>query len=463
MDRIAPGRDGRLNMIRIFKVFVPTSILALLVSEACLTFICYLAAVYLDPDLDPEMFLTYDSGPSRIAVASGLILTGNLFYGLYTNVRIHERLRLLQQLCVIIGLTFSIEALMIFVSPDWTVPRNTMMFGSAIALGVLFIWRLLFNRVINKALRARRVLFLGSSAAASELAAHFSRHPELGLAPVNYVPGPDPSVTGAVSPVRIASVVELDQMVDETAPEWILVGDRKEVRPWWITEFLELRFGGIETEEVARVYETALGRVCIREIRPSDLIFSDAFQPPPINLRLQSIYSRALGLLLAVILLPLIVLIALLIKLGSRGPVLVGDQRAGLNGQPFTMYRFRTEHPGPGAPRPTALGKLLGRFRLARLPQLLHVLWGQMSIVGPRAEREEYAARLTGEIPVYRHRQSVKPGITGWAQVNREAVDRFRDTLCQIEFDFYYIKNLSPSLDFFILLRTLRVALLGID
>ena len=445
-------------MIRIFKVFIPTSILALLVSEACLTFGCYLAAVYLDPDLDAEMFLTYDSGLLRIAVVSVLILTGNLFYGLYTNVRIHDRLRLLQQLCVTIGLTFAIEALMIFVSPDWTVPRITMMFGSAITLGVLFIWRLLFNRAIKKALHVRRVLFLGSSSSASELAAHFVRHPELGLAPVNYSPGTESPDADLLNPARIASVAELDQIVDESAPEWILVGDRSEVRPWWITEFLELRFGGIETEEVARVYETALGRVCTREIRPADLIFGDAFQPPPINVRLQSIYSRAVGLFLALILLPLILLIALLIKLGSRGPVVVGDRRAGLNGRPFTMYRFRTEHQGPGTPQRTALGEFLCGSGLDRLPQLLHVLWGQMSIVGPRAQREEYAARLAGEIPFYRHRQSVKPGITGWAQVSPEAVNHLLDTLCELEFDLYYIKNLSPSLDFFILLLTLRVS-----
>src|SRR5881275_285069 len=103
-------------MIRIFKVFIPTSILALLVSEACLIFGSYLAAVYLDPDLDAEMFLSYDSGLLRITVVSTLILAGNLLYGLYTNVPIHSRIRLLQQLCVIIGLTFAIQALMIFVS-----------------------------------------------------------------------------------------------------------------------------------------------------------------------------------------------------------------------------------------------------------------------------------------------------------------------------------------------------------
>jgi lipopolysaccharide/colanic/teichoic acid biosynthesis glycosyltransferase len=450
-------------MIRIFKVFIPSSILALLVLEACLTFGCYLGAVYLDPDLDPEMFLTYDSGPSRIAIVTVLILTGNLFYGLYTNVRIHDRLRLLQQLCIIIGLTFSTEALMIIVLPDWTLPRSTMIFGSMIALGALFIGRLLFDRAISKVLHARRVLFVGSSAAASELAEHFVRHPELGLSPLNYSPGPDPSVAGVLSPVRIDSVAELDQTMAESAPEWILVGDRREVRSWWITEFLELRFGGVETEEVARMYETALGRVCVREIRPSDLIFGDAFQPQPINLRLQSIYSRALGLVLAVILLPLMLLIALLIKLGSRGPVLLSERRAGLNGRPFTMYRFRTGYHGPGTPRPTAFGKLLHRFRLVRLPQLLHVLLGQMSIVGPRAECEEYAARLTEEIPFYRFRQSVKPGITGWAQVSPKPAYRLRDTLCQLEFDLYYIKNLSPSLDLFILLRTLQVSLLGID
>ena len=269
--------------------------------------------------------------------------------------------------------------------------------------------------------------------------------------------------SGVLAPVRITSVAELDHVVDESAPEWILVGDRKEVRPWWVTEFLELRFGGVGTEEVARVYETALGRVCFREIRPADLIFGDAFQPQPINLRLQSMYSRAVALILAVILLPVIVLIALLIKAGSRGPVLAGERCAGLNGAPFTMYRFRVTERGPGPPRLTTVGKFLCRFRMDLLPQLFQVLRGQMSFVGPRAEREDYAERLAGEIPFYRQRQCVKPGITGWAQVNPEAVERLQDTLCQIEYDLYYIKNLSPSLDFFILLRTLKVALLGIE
>lgn len=450
-------------MIRIFRVFVPTSILALLLSEACLVFGCYFAAVYLDVDLDAEMFLTYDSGPRRIAVVTGLILAGNMFYGMYTNVRIQNRLRLLQQMCVVFGMAFSVQALLTFISSDWTVPRNTMIIGSAFALGMLFGWRLLFNGMIRKALRAKRVLFVGSSPAVSELASHFARHPELGLAPVGYIPAADPTASGSVAPVRIPSVAELDRIVDETSPEWILVGDRKEVRPWWVTEFLELRFGGVETEEVARVYETALGRVSVRDIRPPELIFGDSFHPQPINLRLQSIYSRAVALFLVILVLPALALIALAVKLGSRGPVLVGDQRAGLNGKPFTMYRFRTRRYPPDQPETTAVGRLLYRFHLDRLPQLLHVLRGQMSIVGPRAERQEYAARLAELLPPYRHRLSVKPGVTGWAQVNPDSAYRFSDTVCQLEFDFYYIKNLSPALDFFVLLRTLRVSLFGMN
>lgn len=447
-------------MIRIFKVFVPTSILALLASESCLVFACYLLAVYLDTDLDPEMFFQLDSGLARLAIGTGLVLMGTVFYGLYTNVRIQNRLRLLQQICVVLGMAFSAQALMNFVAPDWTVPRNTMLAGSGFALVGLFGWRLLFNVAIRKALRAKRVLFLGSSPAAASLATHFMRHPELGLAPVGYVAGPEPNAEGSVKTERIASVAELDRVVEQEAPEWILVGDRGEVQPWWVAEFLELRFGGVETEDVSRVYETALGRVCIRDVRPSDLIFGDSLQPQPINLRLQSIYSRALALALTALTLPAMLAIAIVIKLGSRGPVLVGDRRAGLNGAPFTLYRFRTS--GEGG-RTTPFGALLGRFQLDRLPQLVHVLRGQMSIVGPRAEREEYVARLAELLPFYRHRLCVKPGVTGWAQVNPEAVYHFRDALCQVEYDFYYIKNLSPALDFFILLRTLRVSLLGID
>jgi len=451
------------KMIRIFKVFVPTSILALLVSEAVLIFGSYLAGVYLDPDLDAELFLMYDSGWARIGLASGLILAGNLFYGLYTGVRIQNRLRLLQQLCVIAGIALSIEALMMFVLPDWTLPRHTMITGSAIILGALFVWRILFSSAIRKAIGARRVLFLGASPAVFRLAGHFQQHPELGLAPLGYADQPGRVQIPESSIVRLGSVAELARIVDESAPEWILVGDRRQVQPWWVTEFLELRFGGVETEEVARVYETALGRVCLPEVRPSDLIFGDAFQPQSINLRLQTMYSRAIAVVLAVIMLPVALVIALLVMLTSRGPVLVGAPHAGLNGKPFTMYRFRSSFQSENIPRLTAIGRLLCRFHLDRLPQLFHVLWGQMSIVGPRATRVEFAARLTEEIPMYRHRQLAKPGITGWAQVSPEATYRLQDSLCQLEFDLYYIKNLSPSLDFFILLRSLRVVLGGLD
>jgi len=178
------------------------------------------------------------------------------------------------------------------------------------------------------------------------------------------------------------------------------------------------------------------------------------------------------GAVATVVLLPLLPLVGILIKLTSRGPVLYRQKRVGMNGTVFTLYKFRSMYrdaeAGTGAvwaskddPRITPVGRVLRKLRIDELPQMFNVLRGDMSIVGPRPERPEFVQSLTEEIPYYRQRLCVRPGITGWAQINHKYGDTFEETITKLEYDLYYIKNLAPALDLYIMLQTFKVMLLS--
>jgi exopolysaccharide biosynthesis polyprenyl glycosylphosphotransferase len=246
--------------------------------------------------------------------------------------------------------------------------------------------------------------------------------------------------------------------------------ERRQTLP--IYDLLDLRFSGIRIDEVASLYETVFHRVCINELRPAQLIFSSTLGPHRRNLLLQSWYSAliaATGILLSG---PLMILAAVAIKLSSPGPVLFRQTRVGFEGKPFTVYKFRSMRTDAEAetgavwaaendPRVTGVGRWLRRFRLDELPQLFNVLKGEMAIVGPRPERPEFVRTLTEQIPFYSQRHSVRPGITGWAQINYKYGNNIEDSARKLEYDLYYIKNVSAWLDFYIMFDTIRAVLSG--
>jgi len=194
--------------------------------------------------------------------------------------------------------------------------------------------------------------------------------------------------------------------------------------------------------------------------------------PNQARVGLQSIYSLGIAIAGVVILSPVMLLVFLLVRLSSRGPALYRQRRVGKNDVPFTLYKFRSMFADAEAesgavwakkddPRVTLVGKGLRRLRLDELPQLFNVLRGEMSIVGPRPERPEFVTELEKQIPYYRQRHRIKPGITGWAQVNHKYGDTLEDTIIKLEYDLYYIKNLAPALDAYIIFHTIKVMLLS--
>jgi exopolysaccharide biosynthesis polyprenyl glycosylphosphotransferase len=278
---------------------------------------------------------------------------------------------------------------------------------------------------------------------------------------------PDAEISGL--PV-LGGVANLAEIVKAKRPDRIVVNlaERRGALP--VDALLDLRFSGVRIEEAAVMYEAAFGRVNTRRLRPSQLIFSAELGPQRWSMQLQTVYSFVIALVALVVAAPLMIATAIAVRLTSAGPILFRQTRVGLNGKPFTLYKFRSmvvnAEAGTGAvwakrndPRVTRIGGFLRKTRLDELPQLFNVLATQMSIVGPRPERPEFVRVLSEQIPFYRQRHAVKPGVTGWAQINYKYGESVEDTIVKLEYDLYYIKNLSPTLDAFIMFHTAKVML----
>jgi sugar transferase (PEP-CTERM system associated) len=460
-------------MIRLFKVFVPTSVVGLLLSEIVLTSFCYILAALLVLEIDPVIEFMYEGGLWRIGFVVLTVILGIYFSDLYVELRVHNGLRLIQTFCLIIGMAFLAQALLGYVNRYWVVSRWVMMYGSGMALVLLPAWRTLYSSVVMQALGQQRALFLGDSALVRQISDRMSANLEYGWKSIGYLCDGEQQhdVPAALGP-RLGSVNEVRAVAGKEKPDLLVAGlaERRGRLP--VFDLLDLRLSGLTIEEDSSVYEYLFGRVSVLTLRPSQLVFSSSLGPNPYFVSLQNLYSWVLAAVGVVVTGPVMLLIAMLVKLTSRGPAVYRQRRVGLRGTEFEVFKFRSMYQdaeaGTGAvwaqrndPRITPLGRWLRKLRLDELPQFFNVLRGEMSIVGPRPERPEFVQTLSEQIPFYRQRQCVKPGITGWAQINHKYGDTVEDTIAKLEFDLYYIKNLSPSLDLYIIFHTLKVMLLS--
>jgi sugar transferase (PEP-CTERM system associated) len=439
-------------MIRLFSVFIPTSVLALLISEVILLFFAFVVAIMSVTEVDPEFVLFYDLGLPRIGIAVVSILIGLYFQDMYTELRIRSRIHLWQQFSMAVGLAFLVQATSTYVNPTWILPRWVMIYASAMILLVLAAWRILFCRLVLTSLHAPPILMLGTSPVLSEIGRRLEERIELGYRVVGYLDdGATPNGTPDMGNMPcLGTVADLRQVVASQKAERIVVGmaERRSRLP--VYDLLDLRLSGIHVEEASALYESCFGRVSTRNLRPSQLVFSSELGPSRTSVAFQEIYSFAVALAGAIVTLPLMLVAALLVRLTSKGPVLYRQTRVGLNGRHISVLKFRSmfvdAEAATGAVwaskndrRVTSVGRYLRKFRIDELPQFWNVLRGDMSFVGPRPERPEFVQALSEKIPFYRQRHCVKPGLTGWAQINHKYGDTIEDTITKLEYDLYYL------------------------
>jgi sugar transferase (PEP-CTERM system associated) len=459
-------------MIRLFRVFIPVGTVTLLLSEVLLITSAFVLATFVVLEVEPTIFLLYDGGLMRIVLVLISILIGLHFHDLYSQYYVKSRVMLAQQLCMVMGVAFLLQGLISYVDPNLRVPIRVMLIGGGLAVAAMFSWRLFFSAYAIEVVGRDRMLLVGGSTLLETIGHFVEGHPESGIAITGYLD--DSHEIGQLLPggKNLGPLSSLREIVTATQPDRIVVGmfERRQRMP--VSELLELRFAGHIIEEAASTYERVCGRVSVSELRPSQLIYSGELGPRAQDVAHQRIGNMMLAAIGIVLSSPIMLLTALVVRFSSPGPILYRQTRVGLNNQPFTLYKFRSmradAEKGTGAvwasrndPRVTTVGKYIRRLRFDELPQLFNVLKGEMAIVGPRPERPEFVQSLSEKIPYYPQRHCVRPGITGWAQVNHKYGDTLEDTVIKLEFDLYYIKNMSLSLDTYIVFHTLKTMLLS--
>jgi sugar transferase (PEP-CTERM system associated) len=455
-------------VIRLFRVFIPASVVALLISEIILILGCYVLAIFF-LGLDPAFYLFDQGNYWKLLVVTTTIILGLYFQDLYGDLRITTNVLLVQQVCLAVGLSLLISAFIGYLDPVALLGRYLMMYGSLGVVVLLPLWRIFFWRYVIAGLRSERVLLMGNSSILGEVITVLLGRPEFGYKLVGYLCEDHP----CDFPIPcLGTVADVRAVCEQHRPMRIVVGMAERRNRLPVQDLLEIRFGGVFVEDAADTYEMALHRVCSSKIQPSQLIFSSMLGPRRNAITLQVFYSLVISLVGLIVGAPFMLLTALAVKLTSKGPMLYRQRRVGLNGRIFTVYKFRSMYVDAEAhtgavwaskddPRITPLGKWLRKLRLDELPQLWNVLKGDMAIVGPRPERPEFVDMLAQQIPYYRQRLAVKPGITGWAQINHKYGDTLVDSMIKLEFDLYYIKHLAPALDFYIIFHTIKVMLLS--
>jgi sugar transferase (PEP-CTERM system associated) len=455
-------------MVRLFKHYVPHAVLllglidcALLLLAGNLAWTLRASQIGMDPGALPDR-------AGMLSGFAGVVLTAMIAVGVYGS----ESLRSLRfagaRLLVAVSLAIIALAFLDFLLPGSTFWRSTLIYAMGLSIALLMVNRLIVGGILGANAFRRRVLVLGAGPRAWRLR-QLGERPESGFAIVGYVDMGEGQVR-LEQAIQRGAIDDLSRFVaDLRASEVVLaLEERRNALP--LKDLLRLKTAGVHVNDFSSFMERETGRVDLDTLNPSWLIFSDGFSS---GRAISSVAKRlfdiaASGLLLALTF-PLIALFALLVKLDSRGPAFFRQRRVGLYGQPFTLLKLRsmrTDAEAAGAqwaseddPRVTRLGRFIRKVRIDELPQVWTVLKGQMSFVGPRPEVPAFVDDLEDELPFYAERHMVKPGITGWAQINYPYGASIEDARRKLEYDLYYAKNYTPFLDLLILLQTLRVVL----
>jgi sugar transferase (PEP-CTERM system associated) len=455
-------------MVRLFKHYVPHAVLllglidcALLLLAGDLAWTLRASQIGMDPGA-----LTDRAG--MLSAFAGVVLAAMIAVGVYGS----EALRSLRfagaRLLVAVSLAIIALAFLDFLLPGSTFWRSTLFYAMGLSIALLMLNRLVVGGILGASAFRRRVLVLGAGPRAARIG-KLGERPESGFTIVGYVDMGEgqPRVERAIQRL---SIEDLSLFVANLGASEVVLAleERRNALP--LKDLLRIKTAGVHVNDFSSFMERETGRVDLDTLNPSWLIFSDGFSS---GRAISSVAKRlfdiaASGLLLALTF-PLIALFALLVKLDSRGPAFFRQQRVGLYGQPFMLLKLRSmrvDAEAAGAqwaseddPRVTRLGRFIRKVRIDELPQVWTVLKGQMSFVGPRPEVPTFVDDLEDELPFYAERHMVKPGITGWAQINYPYGASIEDARRKLEYDLYYAKNYTPFLDLLILLQTLRVVL----
>lgn len=376
--------------------------------------------------------------------------------------------RAVLSLCLSLPLAYGIFRFSPLQLHDGKIFLMTLVAGVALML----VNRVYVTHATPKAMMRQRVLIFGTGTRAKLVGRTLKKSdPNVDL--VGYYASPNEAVTevsawGLLSPDKSLTDIVMDEQVDEIV---VALSERRG-GSMPLRELLDCKLQGVRVVDIATHFEKTLGQIRLDSVSAGWLIFGEGFEQGFLRAMVKRLFDIVCATLLILLTFPIMLVTAVLIVLESGAPILYLQERVGLNGRLFNVIKFRsmrTDAEKDGKPRwataaddrVTRVGRIIRKLRIDELPQLFSVLSGDMSLVGPRPERPYFVDKLTQEIPYFAVRQSVKPGVTGWAQVRYQYGASVEDSAEKLQYDLYYVKNHSLFLDLVVLFETVSVVLLG--
>jgi len=434
---------------------------------------CCVSAIFIRLGTDASEVLFAGHGWIKILLVTATVQTGFYVFDLYDSDRMRRRAVIILGILQAMGTASMALAIVFYSAPQMMLGRGVLLISLLLMLVVMVYWRLSVLWLSQNPRFAERVLILGTDDNAITLAREVLNRMQSGYKVVGFL-GDEAGLVGKslINPKVVGLYDQVEEMIGRYRASRVVVAasDRRKRLPLDSLMALKLR-RGVAIEESASFYERLTGKISTEMLRPSWLIFSDETALKRIYRRTTRIVDLVLAVAILICALPLMILVAIAVKLDSMGPVLYLQERVGLNGHIFMIVKFRsmrTDAEKDGAvwasetdPRVTRVGRLIRRMRVDELPQLINVIRGEMSLIGPRPERPVFVEELQRQIQYYGQRHLVKPGLTGWAQVRYRYGNSVEDAREKLRYDLYYIKNQSAMLDALILFETARIVLFG--
>lgn len=453
-------------MVRLFHVYYPVRTVVLLLGEAVIVYASFVLATLLRFGPDAPLVLNYEGGLVKIVAVTVCALLCSHFFDLYDPQRLTSNGETVFRILFVTGSLAFVLAAIGYVFPPFMLGNGVFVMGLLILAVGLVSWRIVFSWLVERPYFREQVYVLGTGDQARTIVETLRTRPGIGMDVVGWA-----GAVGNGSLTREALGEKLRSLLERQKVHRVIVAmsDRRGAMP--VSELLDLRFSGVKVEDGTSMLEKISGKIEVSELHPSWLIFSDGFRISTPTLLLKRLVSVSASLACLLVFLPFVPLIALAIKLSSPGPVLYRQKRVGRNGTIFVCYKFRSmredaEADGPqwagsDDSRVTWVGRFLRKTRLDEVPQLWNVLRGDMSFVGPRPERPEFVESLSREVPYYQLRHIIRPGLTGWAQVNYHYGASVEEAKEKLRYDLYYIKNISLTLDLLVLFETVKTVLIA--
>lgn len=418
--------------------------------------------------------LSERNGWMKIGLATAVCLLNLYFYDLYDYIVMTNRRELLLRLVQALGIAWALLALLFYFAPPLMIGRGVSVISVPLVLVLLLGWRIAIHSLTGHPEIGEKILVVGTGKTALDTAEAVWERRDAGYRIVGFI-----SENGAKPMDKLGKSIilgkgpDLESVIINEKIDRVVIAVRERRGAFPTEALLRMSLAGdVSIEECTSFFERITGKVHVDMLRPSWLIFAGRRRDSRIKAVFREMIHRVLAFIGLVVSFPIGVLTALLIKLESRGPVFYRQERVGKNGRIFKVIKFRsmrTDAESDGTPvwavdndeRTTRVGKIIRKIRIDEIPQFWNILKGEMNFVGPRPERPHFVKQLATEISFYDHRHLVAPGLTGWAQIKYPYGASVADAIQKLQYDLYYIKNQSLTLDMVIVADTVKTVLFG--